>query len=163
MARVLLVSYSQFLCRTLSLLYINPQGLCISTSLMMMIIQFQSFGSSVDQSELTVFPLALCCVLFLGFYYVCVDFNPQHTGSLGSQASQHLPQPNMPTCPEDIIPSSSANSSSLVKPELSPRARRESVNRGAQRLGRSSSSSRSAPSSNVATMSGFYFHQNSEP
>ena len=105
----------------------------------------------------------VCVVVFLGFYYVCVDFNPQHTGSLGSQASQHLPQPNMPTCPEDIIPSSSANSSSLVKPELSPRARRESVNRGAQRLGRSSSSSRSAPSSNVATMSGFYFHQNSEP
>ncbi|KAK7693537.1 hypothetical protein QCA50_003106 [Cerrena zonata] len=100
---------------------------------------------------------------FAGFYYVCVDFNPQHTGSLGSQASQHLPHPTMPACPEDVIPSSSVNSSSLVKPELSPRARRESVNRGAQRLGRSSSSSRSAPSSNVATMSGFYFHQNSEP
>lgn len=102
-------------------------------------------------------------VFGIGFYYVCVDFNPQHTGSLGSQASQHLPLPELPACPEEIIPSSSMNSSSLVKPELSPRARRESVNRGAQRLGRSSSGSRSAPSPNVATMSGFYFHQNSEP
>lgn len=110
--------------------------------------------------KLTVF----CVFAKLGFYYVCVDFNPQHTGSLVSQASQHLPVPSMSSFSEDVASSPSGNqSSAIAKPEQSPRARRESLTRGAQRLGRSSSSSRSPPSSNVATMSGFYFHTNSEP
>ncbi|TCD64544.1 hypothetical protein EIP91_003982 [Steccherinum ochraceum] len=91
---------------------------------------------------------------FAGFYYVCVDFNPQHT-----QASQQ--PPSLPTSPEEEadLP---AVSPTTVKPEQSPRARRESVTRGARRVGRSSSRS-AAPYANVAKMSGFYFHQNSEP
>lgn len=94
---------------------------------------------------------------FAGFYYVCVDFNPQPVGSAASQAAQ------AGILPEDIPEASSPLQSSLPKPECSPpRARRESMNRGSRRSARSVSSSRTAPP-NVATMSGFYFHQNSEP
>jgi len=90
---------------------------------------------------------------FAGFYYVCVDFNPQHT--------QHSQQPPLPTSPEDAdLPSLSPTTT--AKPDAFPRARRESVTRGARQMGRSSSRS-AAPYSNVAKMSGFYFHQNSEP
>ncbi|KAI0082658.1 hypothetical protein K474DRAFT_6414 [Panus rudis PR-1116 ss-1] len=95
---------------------------------------------------------------FAGFYYVCVDFNPQHTGSLASQVPQ--PAPAVSSSPEEVS-TLSTSTPSAVKPELSPRARRESVNRGVRRMGRSTS--RSTPASNVATMSGFYFHQHSEP
>ncbi|KAI0798030.1 vacuolar import and degradation protein-domain-containing protein [Abortiporus biennis] len=81
---------------------------------------------------------------FAGFYYVCVDFNPQSTAILTTQA-------------EDMTSTSPVTSS---KPERSPRARRESVSRGTRPIDRSSSR---GAASNVATMSGFYFHQNSEP
>ncbi|OSD01544.1 hypothetical protein PYCCODRAFT_1452632 [Trametes coccinea BRFM310] len=94
---------------------------------------------------------------FAGFYYVCVDFNPQQTGSV------HLPTPaenmiDVGTSPPTATTTPSAGS--MTKPESVPRSRRISVNRGSRRPGRSAS--RGCPS-NVATMSGFYFHQNSEP
>ena len=88
-----------------------------------------------------------------GFYYVCVDFNPQPSASHAVHDS-----PLTPTL-EDLPESPP---SSPPKPELAPRARRESVTRGARKLVRSPSSTRAVPS-NVATMSGFYFHQHSEP
>ncbi|GJE95151.1 vacuolar import and degradation protein-domain-containing protein [Phanerochaete sordida] len=92
---------------------------------------------------------------FAGFYYVCVDFNPQPTHSA-------LDSPLSPTL-EDLPEVASPMHSSLPKPEVtSPRLRRESTNRGSRRLMRSPSSSRTAHTP-VATMSGFYFHQHSEP
>ncbi|KAI0950398.1 hypothetical protein AcV7_008875 [Taiwanofungus camphoratus] len=87
----------------------------------------------------------------LGFYYVCVDFNPQ-------QSSAQLAQPNSETPAQALSPSAQSPS---AKPESVSRARRTSTNQGARRVARSSS--RGVLPSNVATMSGFYFHQNSEP
>ncbi|EPT06036.1 hypothetical protein FOMPIDRAFT_133976 [Fomitopsis schrenkii] len=89
---------------------------------------------------------------FAGFYYVCVDFNPQQTGTAGGHSSLS------PAPLDTSLPPSPATSN---KPELTSRARRTSMNQGAKRQGRSRS--RGMPSSPVATMSGFYFHQNSEP
>ncbi|KAH9854202.1 vacuolar import and degradation protein-domain-containing protein [Lenzites betulinus] len=90
---------------------------------------------------------------FAGFYYVCVDFNPQQTGSV------HLPSPADEGV--DFVSSpTTTQSTPMTKPETAPRSRRISLNRGSRRPGRSAS--RGCPS-NVATMSGFYFHQNSEP
>ncbi|KZT68128.1 hypothetical protein DAEQUDRAFT_728162 [Daedalea quercina L-15889] len=91
---------------------------------------------------------------FAGFYYVCVDFNPQQSGS----ASSHSSQSPISSDSSTHLPSSPPASN---KPELTSRARRTSVNQGPRRQGRSRS--RGVPSSPVATMSGFYFHQNSEP
>lgn len=97
--------------------------------------------------------------LFSGFYYVCVDFNPQPT------AGSALDSPLSPTL-EDLPESSLTPVQTIVpKPDmapLAPRARRESVNRGSRRMTRTPSSSGTVHS-NVATMSGFYFHQHSEP
>ena len=99
----------------------------------------------VAQSQLTD-PLP-----FLGFYYVCVDFNPPAT-----QAGHPV------SVPEDVPEGDSLmQTSAAAKPESSPRMRRESLNRGSRR-NRSVSSTRSAAPA-AATMSGFYFHQNSEP
>jgi len=91
---------------------------------------------------------------FAGFYYVCVDFNPQQSGTASGQP---LPSPV-----EEVVqtPASLAQSPVQTKAEPTSRARRTSVSQGTRRSGRSSS--RGFPS-NVATMSGFYFHQNSEP
>ncbi|KAL1947868.1 hypothetical protein VTO73DRAFT_13592 [Trametes versicolor] len=90
---------------------------------------------------------------FAGFYYVCVDFNPQQTGSV------HLPPPADDAV--DFVSSpTTTQAAPATKPEAAPRSRRISINRGSRRAGRSAS--RGCPS-NVATMSGFYFHQNSEP
>ncbi|KAI8998661.1 vacuolar import and degradation protein-domain-containing protein [Trametes punicea] len=91
---------------------------------------------------------------FAGFYYVCVDFNPQQTGSI------HLPSPAEKAAELATSPTTNAQSAAMTKPDSAPRSRRVSVNRGTRRVGRSAS--RGCPS-NVATMSGFYFHQNSEP
>ncbi|KAH9951234.1 vacuolar import and degradation protein-domain-containing protein [Amylocystis lapponica] len=91
---------------------------------------------------------------FAGFYYVCVDFNPQQSGTASTQP---LPSPVEEVSPAPAAPAQSPNQ---TKTEPASRARRTSVSHGTRRTGRSSS--RSAPS-NVATMSGFYFHQNSEP
>lgn len=93
---------------------------------------------------------------FAGFYYVCVDFNPQPTHAA-------LDSPLSPTL-EDLPELSPPVHSSLPKPEVtSPRLRRESASRGSRRLMRSPSSTRAAYTTPVATMSGFYFHQHSEP
>jgi len=94
---------------------------------------------------------------FAGFYYVCVDFNPQPTHAA-------LDSPLSPTL-EDLPEAPSPVHSPLPKPEvMSPRPRRESTNtnRGSRRTVRSPSSCR-AVHAPVATMSGFYFHQHSEP
>ncbi|KAJ3476078.1 hypothetical protein NLI96_g11409 [Meripilus lineatus] len=112
---------------------------------------------------------------FAGFYYVCVDFNPQHSGTAPSHPAQPPSLP--PSLEEDdgfmalpgmmgsgpiaSSPIASTTSSSMgSKPEFSPRARRESLSRGSRRMGRSSSR---GAGQRAATMSGFYFHQNSEP
>ncbi|KAI0831278.1 vacuolar import and degradation protein-domain-containing protein [Trametes gibbosa] len=90
---------------------------------------------------------------FAGFYYVCVDFNPQQTGSV------HLPSPADDGV--DFVSSpTTTQSTPTTKPDTATRSRRISLNHGTRRTGRSAS--RGCPS-NVATMSGFYFHQNSEP
>ncbi|KAI0709209.1 vacuolar import and degradation protein-domain-containing protein [Earliella scabrosa] len=89
---------------------------------------------------------------FAGFYYVCVDFNPQQSGMV------QLPSPVEESAAISTSPTTMTTNS--TKPDTPLRSRRISVNRGARRAGRSAS--RGCPS-NVATMSGFYFHQNSEP
>ena len=87
-----------------------------------------------------------------GFYYVCVDFNPQQSSAV------HVPalyeeDVEMAASPTNVTPST-------TKADTPARSRRVSLNRAGRRAGRSAS--RGCPS-NVATMSGFYFHQNSEP
>ena len=87
---------------------------------------------------------------------MCVDFNPQHTAQ----------QPSLPTAAEDVF-EDSPDQMAFGKPEFelgsSPtRARRESMDRGMRRGARSTSRGL-RETSTVATMSGFYFHQNSEP
>lgn len=79
-----------------------------------------------------------------GFYYVCVDFNPP--------AQTPSRSPLSPTPEDDLI------SLPLCSPTEPPRRTRR--NSSVQRNNRSPSASREAP---LATMSGFYFHQNSEP
>ncbi|KAF7968084.1 hypothetical protein HWV62_32029 [Athelia sp. TMB] len=78
---------------------------------------------------------------FAGFYYVCVDFNP--TGSVrGANPSS----PEADACP---------------LPSLSSPGRAENIH-----LPRDASVKRSpstGPANPVPTMSGFYFHKNSEP
>ena len=82
-----------------------------------------------------------------------MDFNPQQSGTV------QLPSPV-----EESLEASPTNMTTpmthATKPDTPSRSRRISVNRGARKAGRSAS--RGVPS-NVATMSGFYFHQNSEP
>ncbi|CCM02093.1 uncharacterized protein FIBRA_04170 [Fibroporia radiculosa] len=85
---------------------------------------------------------------FAGFYYVCVDFNPQQSACTQPLASpETLAQPSSPQA--------------AIKPELSPRARRTSTTQGTRQM--SLAQSRGFPAVPVATMSGFYYHQNSEP
>ncbi|KAF9075161.1 vacuolar import and degradation protein-domain-containing protein [Rhodocollybia butyracea] len=84
---------------------------------------------------------------FAGFYYVCVDFNPSTSGKSCD---------TMPLTPED---DDSVTALPSTKQESPRRARRNSSTR---RRARSPSAGprQGAP---VASMSGFYFHQNSEP
>lgn len=98
----------------------------------------------------------------VGFYYVCVDFNQQPQ----TPASHHMPliretdDMNTDVTP-DLVPEPVE---AAVKPESPRRSRRHSIDReGRFQRGMSRSSSRSGPGPLVATMSGFYFHQNSEP
>jgi len=89
---------------------------------------------------------------FAGFYYVCVDFNPQ---------ASITPSPGPASQPASSAPASEEGTQSF-QPVNSTKGE------GRQRSRRDSSVRRrdvpptplSAP---VATMSGFYYHQNSEP
>jgi hypothetical protein len=97
-----------------------------------------------------------------GFYYVCVDFNQQ------PQTPASHPMPLIPETDDintdatlDVVPEPVET---VAKPESPRRSRRHSIDRESRfQRGLSRSSSRSGPSPLVATMSGFYFHQNSEP
>ena len=97
-----------------------------------------------------------------GFYYVCVDFNQQPP----TPASHHMPlireTDDMNT---DATPDLASEPLEIsAKPDSPRRSRRRSIDREGQfQRGMSRSSSRSGPGPLVATMSGFYFHQNSEP
>ncbi|TFK55104.1 hypothetical protein OE88DRAFT_1623081 [Heliocybe sulcata] len=92
---------------------------------------------------------------FAGFYYVCVDFNPQ----AHHQTSRPVPQ-QMPLTPEsevDVL---------HTKPESPTRImRRESKDGSGRRRSSRRSMSRGVKAGPrpAATMSGYYFHQNSEP
>lgn len=84
-------------------------------------------------------------IIVIGFYYVCVDFNPQASiSSTTTSVSQSAPSE------EGIQPMNS------TKGEGRQRTRRDSSVRRRE----ASPTPLSAP---VATMSGFYYHQNSEP
>jgi len=91
-----------------------------------------------------------------GFYYVCVDFNPQSPGSNIRSVTQ-----SFPLCVEECGEGDLSTSPSPGKLESIPIGRRRrdsSVLRG----GRGSSIGPRSPPP-AATMCGFYFHQNSEP
>ncbi|KAG1875116.1 vacuolar import and degradation protein-domain-containing protein [Suillus tomentosus] len=95
---------------------------------------------------------------FAGFYYVCVDFNPQPPSS--ASALRPVTQ-SVPLEKDGINDSPLSHSPSLGKTETIPAVRKRrdsSVRRGGRGL---SVGPRSHPP--AATMSGFYFHQNSEP
>jgi len=91
---------------------------------------------------------------FAGFYYVCVDFNPQSPAAGVRSAAQ-----SFPLCAEECGEGDLLTSPSPGKLESIPIGRRRdsSVRRG----GRGSSIGPRSPP--AASMSGFYFHQNSEP
>ncbi|KAF8969827.1 vacuolar import and degradation protein-domain-containing protein [Flammula alnicola] len=92
---------------------------------------------------------------FAGFYYVCVDFNPPSTSSAPTEDSaMHESALEIPLTPE----------SEDSHPFFQHRTRTKSRSR----TRRDSSVRRKGPSPApinppVATMSGFYYHQNSEP
>lgn len=93
-----------------------------------------------------------------GFYYVCVDFNNQPQTPM----SHHMP---LIRETEDVTqPELSQPIDIPVKTEPNQRSRRRSIDKdGRHNRLVSRSSSRGGPGPLVATMSGFYFHQNSEP
>ena len=99
-------------------------------------------------------PLSLTCTS--GFYYVCVDFNPHSPGNSARPVTH-----SFPLCTEEHGDGDLLTSPSPGKLESIPAGRRRrdsSVRRG----GRGSSIGPRSPPP-AATMSGFYFHQNSEP
>ncbi|TFY74517.1 hypothetical protein EWM64_g9495 [Hericium alpestre] len=90
---------------------------------------------------------------FAGFYYVCVDFNshpPSPTTSRPTIASR-----------SPIRDEASGELGASPKPEPPRRSRGQSIHDDALARRSSSIGARAGPP--VATMSGFYFHQNSEP
>lgn len=91
---------------------------------------------------------------FAGFYYVCVDFNP--TTSPPSNA--RVTSQQVPLTPESESMDSPFSHS--LKQETVRRARCDSSFR--QTSGRAPSIN-TRPHAPTATMSGFYYHQNSEP
>jgi len=92
--------------------------------------------------------------LVLGFYYVCVDFNPQPAPPTMRPVAQ--PVSSTPETDEYVLPPLPA-----AKGEA-PQAIRVRRDSSVKRGGRAPSV---GPRSGtpVPTMSGFYFHQNSEP
>ena len=90
---------------------------------------------------------------FVGFYYVCVDFNPQPAAPAIRPVAESMPL--TPDNDECFLPPLPAKNET---PQAVRIRRDSSVKRG----GRAPSV---GPRSGtpVPTMSGFYFHQNSEP
>lgn len=89
-----------------------------------------------------------------GFYYVCVDFNPHpHPQSSTSPTRQSSVIREDPDSPPPLTPK--------VESLSNARGSGFSVHEESSNLPRSPVGTRSGPG--VATMSGFYFHQNSEP
>ncbi|KAF9526980.1 vacuolar import and degradation protein-domain-containing protein [Crepidotus variabilis] len=97
---------------------------------------------------------------FAGFYYVCVELNPPTEPSSPTQLcparSTSQPMPLTPDFDMDEPDSFSPHSFYYPKPEMRSRSHRDSSTRR-----RTSPSPALYPP--VATMSGFYYHQNSEP
>ncbi|KAG2367435.1 vacuolar import and degradation protein-domain-containing protein [Suillus spraguei] len=95
---------------------------------------------------------------FAGFYYVCVDFNPQPPSS--APTLRPVTQ-SVPLEKDGMNEQPLSHSPTFGKTETIPQVRKRrdsSVRRGGRGL---SVGPRSHPP--AATMSGFYFHQNSEP
>ncbi|KAF8892485.1 vacuolar import and degradation protein-domain-containing protein [Infundibulicybe gibba] len=90
---------------------------------------------------------------FAGFYYVCVDFNPPTSVPVTTTRSES----NLEA--DEMESTSPTRPVAPTKPDAWQRPRRVSSARRADRS--PLQNSRSGPS--AATMSGFYFHQNSEP
>ncbi|KAI0277232.1 vacuolar import and degradation protein-domain-containing protein [Russula aff. rugulosa BPL654] len=88
---------------------------------------------------------------FAGFYYVCVDFNPhpQSSTTCTRQSSIIREDPDAPPLSTPKAESLSSTRGSVLHEENASSQRAPIVG------------TRSGPG--VATMSGFYFHQNSEP
>ncbi|KAF9475843.1 hypothetical protein BDN70DRAFT_883168 [Pholiota conissans] len=88
---------------------------------------------------------------FAGFYYVCVDFNPPATSSTTEEAIDETTE--IPVNPED-------------DDDSHPFFRRRRISPSRTRRGSSAhcrGSSLTPINPPAATMSGFYYHQNSEP
>lgn len=93
---------------------------------------------------------SICSTAWLGFYYVCVDFNshaqtpPTPVRQASHQTSVVREEPEGPPLQVSMAP------------KLEPMSTDNTNSHRSSSIG-----TRSAPG--VATMSGFYFHQNSEP
>jgi hypothetical protein len=95
-----------------------------------------------------------CLLVSLGFYYVCVDFNPPAvTPSSARVTAQQLP---LASEGEDM----DMTSFHSLKQDTARRACHDS---GFRRAGARAPSQSPRPHAPAATMSGFYYHQNSEP
>jgi glucose-induced degradation protein 4 len=94
---------------------------------------------------------SICSTAWLGFYYVCVDFN-SHAQTTPTSARQAASQQTSVVREE---PEGSPPQVSMA-PKLEPMPTDNTNSYRSSSIG-----TRSAPG--VATMSGFYFHQNSEP
>lgn len=94
---------------------------------------------------------------FLGFYYVCVDFNSHPHAATAPRSKSSVREEN--TAPGgDVHPASPSKSDQPRRTSLGDR----SMHPDSPSL-RSPSAGPAKSGPNAATMSGFYFHQNSEP
>ncbi|KAA1469510.1 hypothetical protein DENSPDRAFT_835145 [Dentipellis sp. KUC8613] len=100
---------------------------------------------------------------FAGFYYVCVDFNshPPPPSTARSSAVATRPPAVQPSPLREELNPDALQLATSPKPEPQPRARDLSTEGEGPTRRSSSVGARAGPP--VATMSGFYFHQNSEP
>ncbi|EIM89860.1 uncharacterized protein STEHIDRAFT_51168, partial [Stereum hirsutum FP-91666 SS1] len=94
---------------------------------------------------------------FAGFYYVCVDFNSHPHAATAPRSKSSVREEN--TAPGgDVHPASPSKSDQPRRTSLGDR----SMHPDSPSL-RSPSAGPAKSGPNAATMSGFYFHQNSEP
>lgn len=108
----------------------------------------------IERSSMYSIHSHLLIFLILGFYYVCVDFNPQPTTSAVRPLAQSMT--STPETEECVLPPISSHSK-LEMPQA--RTRRDS---STKRVGRAPSTGPRTVTP-VPKMTGFYFHQNSEP